>query len=63
MSQESREAAKEVKTELDAAKYHLERAAEKVVRVPDKDLQRKVQEVKKAGDAAREHVDKGLEGK
>lgn len=63
MSQGSREAAKEVKQELDAADYHLKRAAEKVQRVPDKDLQRKVQEVKKAGDTAREHVDKGLESK
>jgi hypothetical protein len=63
MSQESQDAAKHVKTELDAADYHLKRAAEKVLRVPDKELQRKVQEVKKAGDTAREHVDQGLEQK
>lgn len=63
MGQNSREAAQEVKEQLDAAKYHLDRAAEKVVRVPDKELQRKVQQaVEKHGDA-KTHVDKGLESK
>lgn len=63
MSKESREAASQVKEELNAAEYHLKRAVEKVQRVPDKELQRKVGEVKKASDTAKEHVDKGLEKK
>ena len=51
MSQESRDAAKQVKEELNAAQYHLNRAKEKVQLVPDKDLQRKVTDVhqKKSG--------------
>ena len=63
MSQESRDAAKEVKEQLDAAKYHIDRAAERVVRVPDKELQRKVQQVVEKHGEAKTHIDKGLEGK
>lgn len=63
MSQESREAAKEVKEHLESAGYDLKRAAEKVVRVPDKDLQRKVREAVEKHEAATKHVKEGLEQK